>query len=145
LIGSVIIVLVSALLSGCGINPIPVEGVVSGEGSITLNISEISPEEYAFFYGKHYYGSLYFYYHVTYPEVSAPYGIYVSNVDLDSAPASGYTLDNVFVEIGEYYFFRPDSIHYGRFYLNNMSSTDTTTSIDFDWILQTNDRDRGFY
>jgi len=145
LIGSVIIALALALLSGCGINPVPVEGVVSGEGSIVLNIGDISPEEYGFYYGRNYYGSLYFYYNVAYPEVYAPYGIYVSSTDLDSAPASGYTLNNVPVDYGKYYFFRPDSIHYGRFFARYIAKNDTTTTIDFNWMLQTNDRDRGFY
>jgi hypothetical protein len=145
LAGNVLLAVLLGLSIGCGINnPEPAPGTILGSGLI--EVPSYESRDYSFSTGGESYGYIEFSYekYSTWEkvEISAPYGIQFGTGN--TAPATGYGLFPLDVKLSSSYFFMPDSTHYG--YLEIISrSTNSSATIGFDWIIQTEPGNREFY
>jgi len=129
----------------CGINnPAPAPGTIVGSG--TVEVTNLSVKNYYFKKGGESYGYITFYYQkgnnwekLT---VSSPYGIKQGSGN--TAPATGYTLSEEDVILGNSYFFKPDSLHYGRIDIN-YRLVNSTATVGFKWTIQTENDNRELY
>lgn len=120
---------------GCGNLPDLPEGVISGVEEIKI----YDFQQYAFYYRNNYYGYIEFYKYASSVRIKAPYGIYVSSVDFDSAPedtGSIYSRNAVLFEFGKYYFFKPDSNIFGKL-VKVQENIGDTISLRFEYFIQT--------
>lgn len=123
------------LLTGCGGLPDLPEGVISGIEEIKI----YDFQQFPFYNRGNYYGYIEFYKYASSVRIKAPYGIYVSSIELDSAPedtASVYSRNQVLFEFGKHYFFKPDSNIYGKITKIEEIIGDTI-SLKFEYFLQT--------
>ena len=136
-------------MSGCDtLTPPLSEGTITGTGTVFLGYIGES-EKLWFYHGTAYYGYVELTYFSYGPEVSAPYGIYVTTVDLDTAPLDTggiYETRGCDLEYGKYYFFRPDTFHYGKLLLLDLIEYEEEDSaiIKVEWYIQTDSTRRDF-
>lgn len=140
MIGSAILAALILVFSGCGISQQPSNGVAQGYDNIyVVDGNEyrydfsISAGYYGYFTIDNISGNLY---------ISAPYGVYTSvNENLPTAPLEGYTSGEELYS-SHYYIIRPDSLYYGKLYIESISYSDTAADISFQWWLQTRENVR---
>ena len=142
--GNAIIVALLGLSIQCGVNnPVPAPGTITGTGSVVVQNHDF--EDYDFNSGGTSYGSITFSYEKgsTWEriELSAPDGVQEGSGNV--APATGYALD-IKIELTGSYFFRPDSLHYGHLEITNIYKN-SSASIGFNWIIQTEADNRELY
>jgi len=142
LLQNVILVGLFLVFSGCKIEQQPTNGVAQGYDKISVAAG--NEERYDFFISSGYYG----YFTVNnisgIPMIYAPYGVYMTGEDLSTAPSEGYVYAEQDLSAGYYYIIRPDSLHYGKLYIESISYTDTSADINFQWWLQTQENVRDF-
>lgn len=132
---NVLPVLILILFTGCGRLELP-EGVISDIGEIII----CDFGRFDFYYHNNYYGYIEFYKYSSDVRIKAPYGIYVSAVDLDEAPedsGNNYIKNEITFDFGKYYFFKPDSDVYGKMIKMEESGGDTI-NLKFEFYIQTN-------
>lgn len=126
------------LFSGCGRNETLPEGVITDNAAIELTTSGNCL--FPFSYNNVSYGYIEFFGYSDGVRIKAPFGIFVNSVELDSAPldsGSNYRTDEVLFEFGKFYFFRPDSVYYGKIIKKNEETKNDTLYIEFEWFIQT--------
>lgn len=147
LLGNVLIATTLGLSISCGVtDPEPAPGTILGTGNI--EVLNFNYEDYNFQSGGESYGKVIFHYVQEWQdtEISSPYGIQYGSGN--TAPATGYTQNFIDVEISKSYFFRPDSLEngfiYGRLTITKLEYN-SSSMIEFDWIIQAEPDNREFY
>jgi len=142
LLQALIIFLPIYVFSGCGLNPIPAPGVISGTDSLfaTTNGDAI----YIFSKSGENYGALKLTAYVTSAVLLTPQGggIQKSSINLEEAPETGYSASE---ECGYYYYYMITDAapHYAKVLIRTMETQDGI-SIHFNWWLQTDAGVRSF-
>jgi len=146
LTGSALTVLLLIVLSGCDtLSPPLSKGTITGTRTVVLD--HLESEKLWFYEGITYYGYVEltnFSYGV---EISAPYGIYMTTIDLDTAPPDTggvYRTGSVELDYGRYYFVRPDSLHYGKLLLLDLTYNGDSATVTVEWYVQTESKRRDF-
>ncbi len=151
LLGNVLIVTTLGLSISCGVtDPEPAPGTILKEGNI-IEVQNLNYMDYYFQSGGESYGYVTFYYEQEWhdTEISSPYGIQYGSGN--TAPATGYTENFIDVVLSKSYFFRPDSLEngfiYGRLTITKLDYLEHNSSsmIEFDWIIQKEPGNREFY
>lgn len=126
------------------VDPQPAPGAIEGTGSV--EVCSFCEESYNFNQTGTSYGYIDFRYlkgsDWERTQISAPYGVVEG--DGSTAPSTGYNEDWVDVDITASFFFRPDENHYGHLDITGLSKNSTTT-FDFEWIIQTEENNRELY
>lgn len=123
------------LFIGCGGIPDLPEGVISGIEEIKI----YDFQKFTFYNRGNYYGYIDFYRYASSVKIKAPFGIYVSSVEIDSAPEDTgfiYSRAEILFEFGKYYYFKPDTNIYGKITKIEENVGDTI-SLRFEYFLQT--------
>lgn len=143
--GNVLIAILLVLSINCDVtNPEPAPSVIQGSGYV--NVSNHNFADYYFEVGHESYGYITFSYDKQQTwfdiEITAPYGIREGSGL--TAPATGYTTGGIDVIPAQSYFFKPDSLHYGYLEITQRN-INSTASVGFDWLIQTEPHNREFY
>ncbi len=129
--------------SGCGLNPTPAPGVISGADS--LFAPKNSDADFVFTKSGQHYGTFRLTAYVTNAVLKTPQGggIFRSSENLNEAPETGYSASE---ECGFYYYYMitDGDLHYAKVFIHTMSTNQDGIDIHFNWWLQTDAGDRNF-